>query len=131
MEQPRYSYMCKATTREDNEPRYSHNWVTARRARFKIYDDRIVCGDWTIPFAEVEQARVYETKSMFMSVEILHLITERGSFQFGFNPWVKAAEHLPLSLEREQVKMQYSSFSMMVRFVLVAYLAYFVVSKLL
>lgn len=31
----RYRCFCKATNREDKEPRYSHNWVVAKRAFLK------------------------------------------------------------------------------------------------
>ena len=34
----KYKCLCKATKREDREPRYSQNWVTAKRAFIKVFD---------------------------------------------------------------------------------------------
>lgn len=120
----KYKCFCKATNREDKEPRYSHNWVDAKRAMFKVFDDRIECGNWIIPFADVESAHLYKAKQMFIPVNILQLVTKSGNYQFGFNPWANPFKHLSISYEESNIKLGYSTYSIVVRVFLVAYLGY-------
>ena len=125
----KYKCFCKATNREDREPRYSHNWVTAKRAWFKLFDDRVECGSWRIPFSEVKSAHVYKTTQMWIPVTVLQLITEEASYQFGFSPWARPIEHLPLEYEQSDVILEYSTYSIVIRILLVLYLAYWIWGK--
>ena len=120
----KYKCFCKATNREDKEPRYSHNWVAAKRAFFKVFDDRIECGSWNIPFSEIKSAHLYKAKQMFIPVNVLQLVTEKGNFQFGFNPWANPFKHLSIEYEQSEIKLGYSTFSIVVRVLLVAYVGY-------
>jgi hypothetical protein len=114
----------KATDAEPGPPRYSANWALARRARFKSYPDRIECGDWVIPATDVRDAVLYEARQWFIPVYVLAVSTERRTWQFGFNPWCKVAAHLPFAFRRERVRLRHSAFSLAVRALLVAYLAF-------
>jgi len=126
MEEPLYKCYCKATSREDGEPRYSHNWVAAKRAMFKVFQDKLMCGSWEIPFEDIEQATVYRARSLGMRIEILHVVTkDQKNYQFGFNPWAKPIQHIKLPLEQKQLKMKYSPFSLVLRLVLIAWLLYY------
>lgn len=120
----KYKCFCKATSREDKEPRYSHNWVAAKRAYFKIFDDRIECGSWNIPFSEIKSAHLYKAKQMFIPVNVLQLVTEKGNFQFGFNPWANPFKHLSIEYEQSKIKLGYSKYSIVVRVLLVACVGY-------
>lgn len=120
----KYKCFCKATNREDKELRYSHNWVAAKRAMFKVFDDRIECGNWRIPFADVESAHLYKAKQMFIPVNILQLVTKNGNYQFGFNPWANPFKHLSIGYEESNIRLGYSTYSIVVRVLLVAYLGY-------
>ena len=122
----KYKCWCKATSREEAEPRYSHNWVASKRAWFKVFEDRIECGSWTIPFSEVKEAVIYNAKQMFIPVQILQVVTEQGNFQFGFNPWATPTKHLALNMRQEEVRLKYSPFSIVVRVLVLGYLAYWV-----
>ena len=121
----KYKCFCKATSREDKEPRYSHNWVAAKRAYFKIFDDRIECGSWNIPFSEIKSAHLYKAKQMFIPVNVLQILTGKGNFQFGFNPWANPFKHLSIEYEQSKIKLGYSKYSIVVRVLLVAYVGYF------
>ncbi len=125
----KYKCFCKATNREDKEPRYSHHWLAARRTMFKVFEDRVECGDWKIPFTNVHSAYLYKSKQMFIPVNVLQLITEDGSYQFGFNPWSNPFEHLGMSYEESEIKLGYSKFSIVVRVLLVVYLGYLASEK--
>ena len=122
----KYKCFCKATNREDKEPRYSHNWVAAKRAMFKVFDDRIECGAWNIPFSEIKSAHLYKTKQMFIPVNVLQLVTEKGNYQFGFNPWATPFKHLGVEYGQSEIKLGYSKFSIALRILLVAYIGYLV-----
>jgi hypothetical protein len=120
----KYKCFCKATNREDQEPRYSHNWVAAKRAMFKVFDDRVECGSWNIPLSDVKSAHLYKTTQMFIPVNVLQFVTEKGSYQFGFNPWASPFKHLGIKYEQSEIKLGYSTYSVVVRVLLVAYLGY-------
>lgn len=125
----KYKCFCKATNREDKEPRYSHNWVAAKRAMFKVFDDRIECGDWRIPYSEVESAHLYKAKQMFIPVNVLQLVTRTGNYQFGFNAWANPFKHIGVKLDVSKIKLGYSMYSIVIRLLLVAYLVYFAWEK--
>lgn len=120
----KYKCFCKATNREDKELRYSHNWVAAKRDFFKVFDDHIECGSWNIPFSEVESAHLYKAKQIFIPVNVLQLVTEKGSYQFGFNPWANPFKYLSIEYEKSEIKLVYSTYSIVIRVFLVAYLGY-------
>jgi hypothetical protein len=120
---PFYQCWTKATDAEPGPPRYSANWPLARRARFKSYPDRIECCDWVIPATEVRDAVLYEARQWFIPVSVLAVSTEHRTWQFGFNPWCNVAAHLPFPFRRERVRLRYSAFSLVIRALLIAYLA--------
>ena len=119
-------YRCwtKATDRETGPPRRSQNWVVARRGWFKVFADRLECGDWSIPLGSIRKAVMYEGRSMFMPARVLEVQAERGTFQFGFSPWVSVDRHLPFQYDRVKVKLGFSPFSIVVRVVALGYLLY-------
>lgn len=125
----KYRAWCKATNSEDSSPRYSHNWLLSRRGWFRIFEDRIECGDWRIPLGSVEKAIAYKTKQMFIPVTVLQLITADGSYQFGFNPWATPLDHIGIDIEEQKVKLKYSPFSVMLRVAVVVYLVYWLWSE--
>ena len=124
-----YKAWCKATNLEDSEPRYSQNWIVSKRAWFKMFGDRIECGNWTIPYEKVTKAIVYRTKQMFIPVTVLHLITNEGSYQFGFNPWANPIKHLNIEYEEQEIRLKYSVFSIVIRVLLVLYIIYWSLQK--
>ena len=122
---PRIACWTKGTDREAGPPRYSHHWVGARRARLVVYGDRLVCGDWVIPIGEIRAATLFEARQLLLiPVFILCVQTDERTYQFGLNPWCKIAPALPFAFERERVRLGYSPFSLAIRLLLLAYLAY-------
>lgn len=114
----------KATNKEKGEPKYSHNWTLAKRTFFKVYTDRIEVGNWIIPFNEIKDIVLFRTKQMFIPVYVLNIQTEEENYQIGFNPWVDPTRNIPLNVRHKDVQMTYSTYSVVVRVAVVAYLAY-------
>ena len=123
-----YKCMTKGTTREDSHPKYSQNWVFARRGSFFIYSDKIICGDWIIYFKNIKRIIKYKTRQMFIPCSVLHIITDDLSYQFGFNPWSYPEKYLSdLNIEEQTVKLKYSKFSIIYRIILlIGIIIYFV-----
>ncbi len=110
MEKPIYKCMAKGSDREAGPPRLSTNWVTSRRGLFRIYPDRVELGDWHIPFARVERAVAYRFPYLpFVKATVLELRADGRTYQFGFNPWARPLEHLPLPVEEREEGMKYST----------------------
>jgi hypothetical protein len=61
---------------------------------------------------------------MFIPVTVLQLITESGTYQFGFNPWAKPIEHLGIEIEEHPVKLTFSFFSLFIRVIALACIGY-------
>jgi hypothetical protein len=122
--------MTKGTKREDSEPRYSQNWLLARRGSFCIYDEEIKCGDWIIKFSDVKKVILYRTRQLLIPGKVLHFITIKGNYQFGFNPWAKPEKYLmKLNPEEKAVKLKYSIFSIILRIIIFGgLLVYFFIS---
>ena len=119
--------MTKASNREAGVPRRSANWVASRRGFFKVFRDRIEVGDWRVPFAEVERATLYNFPYLFLfKASVLELEANGQTYQFGFNPWARPEEHLPISVEEREEKLRYSTFSIVVRVLAVAYVIYLI-----
>ncbi|GAA0356827.1 hypothetical protein GCM10009092_21330 [Bowmanella denitrificans] len=93
---------------------------------FKVFDDRVECGDWLIPYAEIQTAYLYKTRQMLIPVNVLQLVTETGNYQFGFNPWATPFKHLNLAYQVRQLKLGYSPFSKVIRIVFMALLGLWV-----
>lgn len=125
LEEPVYTCLPKGSNREAGVPRRSAHWVTARRARFRVYSDRVEAGDWRIPYQDVERAVLYRMPYLpFVEARVLELEAAGQTYQFGFNPWAHPEAHLPIAVEEEQARLGYSAFSIAARVVLVGYVLY-------
>jgi hypothetical protein len=67
---------------------------------------------------------------MFIPVKVLQLITKKGKYQFAFNPWADPFKYLSIKCEQSEIKLGYSTYSIMIRVFLVAYLGYLAWGKL-
>ena len=124
---PLYRCMTKAVDAQGDHLRYSPAWVTARRGILKVYPDRLVCGDWTIPVTGIREAVLSSFRSSFgIPGYVLRVDTEMKTYHFGMNGnrfWKGA---LPFPVRREKAKLAYSAFSIIARCILVAFLIYYI-----
>ena len=125
-----YSCMTKATTTEGDDIRRSANWLVSRRARLKVISDSLMCGDWTIAYDEIDEAVLFRTSQMFIPCYVLRVRANGAIYQFGLNPGRFWKGELPFPVRRESMKVAYSPFSIVVRLVFFAGLAYWLWSHL-
>jgi hypothetical protein len=102
------------------------SWVGAQRAVIILSDKRIKCGKWDIPLEEIVEATLVRLHTRISGGQVLKIST-RGNrhFQFGMmsNKQWEEQNALPLSIEKG--KVSYSLFSIIIRVLLVAFLAYY------
>ena len=115
--------MTKGTTAEGENLGRSLNWVVARRGILKVMPDALVCGDWRIPYEQIDEAELFTIRSIFPGF-LLRVRTGDTIYQFGlnWNPFWK--KELPFPVTREKVNLKYSVFSIVVRVALLGYAVY-------
>lgn len=119
--------MTKATTAEGDQLRYGPNWVTARRGSLKVFDDHLECGDWRIDYSEIRKAVLSSFRSFFLRIPgyILTVETDERTYHFGLNGWGRFWKgELPFEAKRERGRLGFTWFSIIVRVILVGYIAY-------
>ncbi|MEX1095281.1 MAG: hypothetical protein WED34_04490 [Planctomycetales bacterium] len=125
MDKPLYRCMTKGSDWERGTPQSGANWVLARRGFFKVFADRIELGDWRIPFSEIERAIEYRIPCFYFAKSSVLEIEAKGRiYQFGFNPWARPVKHFPFAVEQQQAKLGWSTFSVLLRLAILAYLGY-------
>ena len=126
-EKPLHTCLCKATTAEGKELRRSFNWVTARRALLEVWPDRLVCGDWTIPYDEIEDALLGSFRQFFvMPGFVLAVTTGERTYQFGLNYGRYWKGELPFPARRERIRLAFSPYAIVVRVFLVGLITYWI-----
>ena len=120
MEKLQYKCMTKATDRESDGLRYSANWAMSKRGALKIYEDKITCGSWNFEKEKISSLILYKTKQMFIPVNVLAFEYDDKIYQFGLNPWANPIKHIGLEYKEELVKIKYSPYSIVIRFILIA-----------
>ncbi len=124
---PLHKCRTKATTAEGDNVRHSLSWVFSRRAILQVWPDRLVCGDWAIPYSEIEEAVLFETRANFIiPCYVLRVKVGFSIYQFGLNPSSFWKGELPFAVTRESMRAQFSPFSVGVRVALIGYVIYLI-----
>jgi hypothetical protein len=125
MTNPLYSCMAKASSAVGDQLKYGPNWMLARRARLLVFNDRLECGDWRIENTEIKNAVLYSVRQSFVIPGyILKVETENKTYHFGLNYGSFWKGDLPFSVQRENGRLAYSPFSIVLRIAALAYLGY-------
>lgn len=115
---------AKGTQSPPERPAYSRAWFQARRAPLEIYDDKIVCGDWVIPVAGIEAARLLSGREIIHRFHILELRAQGRIFQFGVSQKTNLKEQIPFEFDEENIRLKYSAFSVGWRLALIGMTAF-------
>ena len=107
--------MTKATTAEGDALRHSQNWLLSRRATLQVWSDRLVCGNWVIPYSAFVEATLFSTRQMLIPCYVLRVRTADRTYQFGLNPGRYWSGDLPFPVVREKARLGYSPFSLALR----------------
>ena len=113
------------TTKGDKGIERGLEWVTSQRAVVLLTDKRIQSGKWSIPLENIETAQLLKINSLFGPGQVLKLKTrDDNHYQFGmqFNPEWRNQNVLPLTIEQGHVKT--STFTLIMRLILVGYMIY-------
>ena len=124
-EEPIHRCMTKSVKGASDQFEYGLSWVTSRRATLKVFEDRLECGDWKIPYAGIQRAILFETKQWFIPCYVLKVLTPDSAYQFGLNPNKFWKGDLPFIAEREKGRLKYSAYSIAIRVVLVVGLIWY------
>ena len=124
---PLHTCMTKAIIAEGDQLRTGPQWVTARRARLKLYDDHLKCGDWSVPYSDIQEATLTRFRSTILRIPgyVLTLHTASKTYHFGLNGNKYWQGELPFPVTRKQGKIKLSFFSIAVRAFLVVLAAYY------
>lgn len=127
------NYRCWAKAISQAEPgsiKHSRQWLTSRRGWLLVFDDRLRCGDWDIPFTAISEAVLYRGWSPPWPVQVLELVVGAHAYQFGLNPWCRVQGHLPIVVRTASLKLGYSAFSLIVRVAALAIVTYWLWNRL-
>ncbi|MCW1916582.1 hypothetical protein OJ996_23545 [Luteolibacter sp. GHJ8] len=123
--EPLYRCMTKGVKGAAESFEYGMSWVTSRRARLKVFPDRLECGDWAIPYAAITDGVLFETRQMFIPCYILKVRTATECYQFGLNGNKFWRSELPFPVTRQKGRLKYSAVSIAMRVVLLICLAWY------
>jgi hypothetical protein len=98
--------MTKATAAAGDQMKHGPNWALSRRAILKVFDDRLECGDWKVPFSEISEAKLYSIRStLFIPGYVLQIQTHEQAYHFGLNWGSFWTKELPFPVKRERGKL--------------------------
>ena len=119
--------ITKATIAEGDQLKFGPNWIAARRAMLKVFDDHLECGDWRIDYEDIITATLYSVRAQFfLPAFVLRVETGSTTYHFGLNAGSFWKGDLPFPVQREKARMRYSPFSIAVRVIFLSGIVYFV-----
>ncbi|MCC9641628.1 hypothetical protein LOC71_05030 [Rhodopirellula sp. JC740] len=89
MTQPFHSCMTKAIIANGDQLETGPQWITSRRARLRLFDDHLVCGDWTVRYEDIREAVLASFRSTILRIPgyFLSARTDDHTYHFGLNGW--------------------------------------------
>jgi hypothetical protein len=110
-----YRCMTKATQAEGDGVRRSLNWAFARRGILEVRPAALACGNWVIPYRDIEDAVLYSVRQTLIPGYVL-VVRSRGQvYQFGLNWGRFWTRDLPFPVRRERARLGYSWYSIAAR----------------
>ena len=107
------------------------DWVTSQRAVIILTTTKIICGKWTIPLDNINNAQLLEISSVFGSGQVLKIQTkDNKNYQFGMQMNKEWTNQNALPLTLEKAKIANSLFSIMLRIFLIGYIAFLIYQQI-
>lgn len=108
----------KATTKEDETIRCSLNWAFSQRGTLYVMSDSLKCGNWEIPYSEIDEAILYSIPWLFAQAYVLLVKSKGQIYQFGLNPSFFWKGDLPFLVKREKINNRYWNNINIIRFII-------------
>ncbi len=122
--------MAKATKKEGNDIKCSINWALSKRGALSVMSDSLKCGDWSIPYSDIEEATLCSMPWLFMTAYVLRIKSKGQIYQFGLNPGRFWKGELPFAVKREQPNKVYWNIINAIRFIIFGLLIFWIFSNL-
>ena len=90
----------KAMVAEGDQTMASWRWAVSRRGTLKVFADRLECGDWSIPYTDIEESILRSGAGLLFPGYVLQVRTKDKTYQFGLNPMPFWKGDLPFSVRR-------------------------------
>lgn len=123
--------MVKATKKEGENIRCSLNWVLSRRGMLYVMSDSLKCGNWNIPYPEIDEAIIYSVPWLFTSAYVLLIKSKGQIYQFGLNPGRFWKGDLPFPVKRENNNNKYWNVVNIIRFIIFGILIFWIISTII
>jgi len=94
--------MTKAMIAEGDRTSPSVHWAVSRRGTLRVLSDRLECGDWSIPYDEIQDSVLHSGAGLLFPGYVLRVSTADKSYQFGLNPGRFWKGTLPFPVHRER-----------------------------
>lgn len=118
--------MTKAVVADGDQLECGPRWITSRRAILKLYNDRLECGDWTVPYEEIRDAILssFRTPILRLPGFVLAVRTDAETYHFGLNGGRYWNGELPFGVERTKSKLRLSLVSLLARIAVIGGILY-------
>ena len=128
MTQPIHICMTKAIIADGDQLETGPQWITSRRAKLRLFDDHLVCGDWNVRYDDIGEAVLALFRSPILRIPgyILSARTNTHTYHFGLNGWRYWNGELPFPVTRRKTRLRMSWISIAARAIIIGYIAYVV-----
>lgn len=120
--------MTKAIISDGDQLETGPQWITSRRAKLRLFDDHLVCGDWNVRYDDIREAVLASFRSPILRIPgyILSARTNTNTYHFGLNGWRYWNGKLPFPVTRKKTRLRMSWISIAARAIIIGYIAYVV-----
>ena len=128
MTQPIHICMTKAIIADGDQLETGPQWITSRRAKLRLFDDHLVCGDWNVRYDDIGEAVLASFRSPILRIPsyILSARTNTHTYHFGLNGWRYWNGELPFPVTRRKTRLRMSWISIAARAIIIGYIVYVV-----
>ncbi len=126
MPEPIHSCMTKAVIGDGDRLECGPRWIAARRAKLRLFEDHLECGDWSVAYDQIHQAVLSSFKSPILRIPgyVLAIRTDSITYHFGLNGSPYWEGKLPFSVERQKTRLKLSPISLVARIMVVGGVMY-------